>query len=117
MSSTRSTALPPSSNFGVASGARLSIAQKIQIDASSTSDYPIVFVMRADPKPVSNVTLHISQGAIIRVADTNRPNFANFFEMQRRQPRIVKPKAISFTRATTDRLGKFSIGLPESTVR
>jgi len=97
--------------------ARLSILRGRQIDLLSIRNDSLILVVRANPKPISCVALDISQGAIIRVADANRPNFADFLEVERRQARIVKPKTKSFTRATTNRLGKFSVRFPESTVR
>ena len=73
--------------------------------------------MRADPKPIGYVTLDIGQGAVIGVADTNRPKLSNFLKVERRQPRIVKPEAIGFARVTANRFGKLTVTLPKSTVR
>jgi hypothetical protein len=49
--------------------------------------------------------LDICERTVIRVADSNRPNLADFLEVKRRQSGILNPKAISFARVATNRLG------------
>jgi hypothetical protein len=44
-------------------------------------NYPLVFGMRANPKPVSGVALNVGQRAVTRIANPNRPNLADFLEM------------------------------------
>ena len=61
--------------------------------------------MRTDPEPICCVALDICERAVIRVADPNRPNLADFLEVKRRQSGILNPKAISFARVATNRLG------------
>jgi len=51
--------------------------------------------MGPDPEPISCIALNVGQRAVIGVADSNRPNFADLFEVERRQSRIRKPEAIS----------------------
>lgn len=51
---------------------------------SSTGNYPLVFIMPADPKPICSVAMKISEGAVIGVPDSNRPNFSDFLEVKRR---------------------------------
>ena len=58
----------------------------------AASNDPLVLVVRADPKPIDAGALDISQGSVARVTDSNRPNFADFLEMKRRQSRIRKPE-------------------------
>jgi hypothetical protein len=54
----------------------------IGVGVSSPGNYPLVFVKRPDPKPVSGVALNVHQRAIAGVANSNRPNFANLFKVQ-----------------------------------
>jgi len=87
------------------------------IGSSSTRNYPLIFVMPADPEPICSVALDVGERTVVRIADADRPNFANFLEVERRQSRIGKPETISFTSVTTNRFGKLSVRFPESTVR
>jgi len=49
---------------------------------TATND-PLVFVMRADPKPVGDIALDFSERSVTRVANSNRPNFSDFLEVKR----------------------------------
>jgi hypothetical protein len=52
--------------------------------SSSTGNYPLVFIMPADPKPICSVALKIGEGTVIGVPDSNRPNLSDFLEVKRR---------------------------------
>ena len=54
------------------------------VETLPARNYPLVFVMRADPKPISGVSLDIGQRAVTRIANPNRPDLADFLEVQRR---------------------------------
>jgi hypothetical protein len=49
--------------------------------------------------------LDIGKRTIVRIADADRPNFADFLEVEREQSWIRKPEAISFASVTTNRFG------------
>ena len=42
---------------------------------SSARNDPLVLIMRPDPEPISCIALNVGQGAVIGIADSNRPNF------------------------------------------
>ena len=84
---------------------------------SSARNDALVLIMRPDPEPISCIALDVGQIAVIGIADSNRQNFADLLEVERRQSRICKPETISFTSVTTNRFGKLSVRFPESTVR
>ena len=77
----------------------------------------LVFIMRTDPEPIRGIAFDISECAVVRVADPNRPNFADFLEVKRRQSRICKPKTIGLAGVAANRFGKLPISFPKSTVR
>jgi hypothetical protein len=83
----------------------------------AASNDPLVLVVRTDPKPIDAVALDISQRSVTRVTDSNRPNFADFLEMKRRQSRIRKPEAIRFASVAANRFGKAAVSFPKPTVR
>jgi hypothetical protein len=55
------------------------------------SDLPLVFLVKADPKPFRSAAFYDGKGSII-ICDTRRPEFSNFFKVKRRMLRILKPQ-------------------------
>ena len=43
---------------------------------------PLIFIVPTNPKPISYVALDVCKSAVISVADSDRPNFADFLEVK-----------------------------------
>src|SRR5258706_10395361 len=62
---------------------------------------PLVFIVRANPKPLGFFTSHNRQGAMV-TANPDRPKRTDLLEMQRWVAGIVEPKFEVFSRQTAN---------------
>ena len=55
------------------------------------SDLPLVFIVRADPKPFRGAAFYDGKGSII-ICDARRPEFSDLFKVKRGMLRVLKPQ-------------------------
>jgi hypothetical protein len=83
---------------------------------ASSLQQSLVFVVRADPKPVERAFVHSSESAPA-ARDTDRPVRALAFKAQRGMPRVFFPEVISLTSLCPNFRRQRMVGAPEYAVR